>query len=142
MALGVVVKLTKQDLDSILYLKKKLINGLVVDIKIGYSTMLIVLNEGKNYTVGIGNSKVLIEGKSNLIDVNDIESKLCLGKFFKSQISFLEIDDDGNLSIEFDKGIKKIITKSDKNYESWEINGPDGFQILCMPGGTLAYWMK
>lgn len=136
------MKLTQQDLDSILLIKKKLINGLVMDIKIGYSTMLMVSNEGSDYTIGIGNSVVSIEGKSSLIDVYDIDSKLCLGKLFKNQITSFDIDDDGNLIIEFDNGMKKIITKSGANYEAWEINGPDGFQVVCMPGGTLAYWMK
>jgi len=136
------VKLTQQDLDSILIIKKKLINGLVVDIKIGYSTMLIISNEGNDYTIGVGNSEVIIEGKSSLIDVYDIDSKLCLGKFFKNQITSFDIDDDGNLAIEFDKSMKKIITKSGINYEAWELNGPEGFKVICMPGGTLAYWIK
>lgn len=136
------MKLTQQDLDFILNLKGKLIYGEVVDIKIGYSTSLIVSNKDAYYNISIGNSEIFIESQKSLIKVEDIVSKLTLSKLFKSSISSLVINDDGELTIGFDNNSKKIITKPGLDYEAWEINGPDGFQGVCMPGGKLAYWMK
>lgn len=135
------MKLTTQDLNSILIVKNKLINGLVEDIKIGYSTTLIISNEGNYYKICIGNSEVRVLNESHRIDVYDINSKLCLAKLFKNNITFLDIDDNGSLTIIFDN-TNKIITKAGLDYEAWELNGPDGFQIVCMPGGTLAFWMN
>lgn len=130
------------ELNFILKLKERLIGGEVLDVKIGYSTMIIVANERNKYyyNMNFGNSEILIAGKSNWIKSDDIESKLSLGRLFKNKITSFDIDDDGKLSIEFDQNANKIITKSDMNYEAWEINGPDGFQVVCMPGGELAIW--
>lgn len=133
------MKLPNQDLELRIMLKNKLINGEVVDLKIGYSTSLIICNAGVYYNVSIGNSEIHFEDQIGLINVEDIVSKLFLGKLFKKHISSLDVDENGNLSIEFDKDIK-VLTKFGTNYEAWEINGPDRFQVVCMPGGTLAYW--
>lgn len=134
------MKETKSDLGFILVVKEKITNGIVVDIKIGYSTMVIISNKNNYYNISIGNSEFQFKDSSNKIDVHDINSKLCLAKLFKNKITSIEID-DGTLTIEFED-TKKIITMPGHNYEAWEINGPDNFQAVCMPGGNLSYWMN
>lgn len=133
---------TQQDLELILILKNKLINGVVVDIKIGYSTMLIISNNNFYYYISIGNSEITIDSKSSSIHVDDIDTKYHLGKVFKCHICSLSVEDDGTLRIEFEENKKKLITKPGMDYEAWEINGPDGFQVVCMPGGNLAFWNR
>lgn len=134
--------MNQEDLKCISIIKEKLINADVVDIKIGYSTMIIVANESNKYyyTISFGNSEIFIEGKSNWIKSGDIESKLCLANLFKNKITSFDIDDDGNLSIEFDQNLRKVVTKSNDNYEAWEINGPENFKIVCSLGGGIVCW--
>lgn len=134
------MKLPQKDLNYISIVQKKIINGVIEDIKIGYSTMLIVSNEGNYFNISIGNSSLISENGTELINVYDIDSKLCLGKLFKNKITSLKIDDSGNLSVSFNDDEKKIVTKSASDYEAWEINGPNQFQVVCTPGGEVAFW--
>ena len=46
---------------------------------------------------------------------------------------------DGSLELIFDDGIRLSVTP-DPDYEAWEIVAPNGFRVVCMPGGGLAVW--
>jgi hypothetical protein len=127
--------------ECILQIQKRLIGAEVVDIKIGYSTIIEVYNHNKEYYyISLGNSEAFIENKSSSIIADEIESKLVLAKFYKEKIESLNIDNDGNLEIEFAQSHNKIITKSNSSYEAWEINGLNGFKIVCAVGGGLVCW--
>lgn len=132
--------LNQSELNCVLKLKNFLIGGEVVDLRIGYSTTLQIINAKEPFSIGIGNSEVIIDGKSHWLDVYDVHSKVILAHVFKSTITSFDIDKNGNLSIGFDNNSKKIFTKFGLDYEAWEINGPKGFQVVCTPGGQLVFW--
>lgn len=47
---------------------------------------------------------------------------------------------NGKLSIAFDGG-QTLTCDADESFESWQINGPDGFLVVSMPAGDgLAIW--
>lgn len=48
-------------------------------------------------------------------------------------------DDTGTLSVTFRSGTQ-LVVEPDAHYESWNVAGPDGALIVCMPGGKLAQW--
>jgi hypothetical protein len=130
----------KQDTSKcISVIKNKLINAIVVDIIIGYSTKLVLYNDNKDYYyIRIENSEIQIENKSYKIVSSNINTKLILAEFYDEKISNLEIDDNGNLSLGFNLSSKIIMT----NYEAWEIDGPNTFKIVCALGGELVCWYK
>ncbi|WP_156934862.1 DUF6188 family protein [Pseudonocardia spinosispora] len=45
----------------------------------------------------------------------------------------------GGLCVEFVNG-STIVVAADDEYESWNLTGPQGLRIVCMPGGELAFW--
>jgi hypothetical protein len=47
--------------------------------------------------------------------------------------------DDGRLEMSFSDGSSLCVTPSPA-YEAWELTGPRGSKIVCMPGGELAIW--
>lgn len=48
-------------------------------------------------------------------------------------------DDSGLLSIEFDSKVQ-LRVPADGHYEAWNVVGPGGYRIVCLPGGELAIW--
>jgi len=48
-------------------------------------------------------------------------------------------DDRGSLSVVFDNGVR-LLAEPDPAYEAWNVSGPDGFLVVCTPGGELATW--
>jgi hypothetical protein len=47
--------------------------------------------------------------------------------------------EDGHLEVSFVDGSSLRVTPSPA-YEAWELAGPRGSKIVCMPGGELAIW--
>jgi hypothetical protein len=45
----------------------------------------------------------------------------------------------GELRISFDGGAE-LLVEVDAEVESWAVAGPNGFLIVCLPGGELAVW--
>lgn len=58
-----------------------------------------------------------------------------VGKLVESS----ETDTDGTLTLIFNNG-SILRTEASKSYESWTVAGPDGYKVVCMPGGELAVW--
>lgn len=48
-------------------------------------------------------------------------------------------DDSGALRIRFGDGTV-LQVPSDDAYEAWNVSGPGGGLVVCMPGGELAVW--
>jgi Family of unknown function (DUF6188) len=46
------------------------------------------------------------------------------------------ISDTGTLSLTFDDG-SRVVVEPDGDYEAWNLAGPDGLIIVCMPSGEL-----
>lgn len=49
------------------------------------------------------------------------------------------VDPRGTLRISFDDGAH-LQVEPDDAYEAWNVSGPDGALVVCMPGGTIANW--
>ena len=47
--------------------------------------------------------------------------------------------DDGALLLEFTDG-SRLEVRASANYEAWQLVGPAGLMVVCMPGGELAVW--
>ncbi|GIE97650.1 DUF6188 family protein [Paractinoplanes rishiriensis] len=47
--------------------------------------------------------------------------------------------ESGELRISFDGGAE-LLVEVDAEVESWAVAGPDGFLIVCLPGGEIATW--
>lgn len=54
------------------------------------------------------------------------------------QITAAEVTPEGQLVLEF--GGTRVVTRVGEDHEAWQIAGPDGERIICMPGGELAIW--
>jgi hypothetical protein len=50
-------------------------------------------------------------------------------------------DYTGTLILGFDSGTS-LRVEPDPDYEAWNITGPRGRMIVCMPGGELAVWSQ
>ncbi|GAB2454800.1 hypothetical protein GCM10027187_23770 [Streptosporangium sandarakinum] len=55
------------------------------------------------------------------------------------KISISESTEGGNLIVKFDGGLD-LTVDFDAKYEAWEISGPKGWRVVCMPGGGIAVW--
>lgn len=54
-------------------------------------------------------------------------------------ISTTTSDETGTLTINFTDG-DRVTVEADPDYEAWNLAGPDGRKIVCLPGGELATW--
>lgn len=54
-------------------------------------------------------------------------------------ISNATSDETGALNISFTDG-DRVTVEPDPDYEAWNLAGPDGKKIVCLPGGELATW--
>ncbi|MGE2736061.1 DUF6188 family protein [Mycolicibacterium vaccae] len=48
-------------------------------------------------------------------------------------------DDSGTLRVRFRNGTQ-LEVPPDEEYEAWNVSGPNGALVVCMPGGELAIW--
>ena len=48
-------------------------------------------------------------------------------------------DSEGMLRIALDDGARLIVAP-DPQFEAWTVAGPDGFKVVCGPGGELSSW--
>lgn len=116
-------------------------NSSVTDFRIGMSNIIYMNKEDALWLVSFGEAKILTKNSSNkTIVTDDINSKIPLLNFFKKKVSNLEINDLGDLKIEFSDSDNIIIISSSDEFEAWEIFGPNNFQVVCTPGGKLAIW--
>lgn len=49
------------------------------------------------------------------------------------------VDSAGALHIHLGDSTR-IIVEPDGLYEAWNVSGPAGFLVVCLPSGTLAHW--
>lgn len=45
----------------------------------------------------------------------------------------------GSLRVEFTDSAT-LTVEPDPDYEAWNVLGPNGLLVVCMPGGELAFW--
>lgn len=54
-------------------------------------------------------------------------------------ITALRVSKVGDLSVLFDDA-SELSVKAAAEYEAWQLSGPRGEMVVCMPGGKLAIW--
>ena len=62
------------------------------------------------------------------------EAKPLLG----SSITGASASPTGDLEITLDAG--RLLVRAGESYEAWQLDGPHGELVICMPGGELAVW--
>ena len=53
-------------------------------------------------------------------------------------ITSVSVSPEGDLDIEFDDA--RLSVSAGYDYEAWQLSGPNGEKVICMPGGELAIW--
>jgi len=64
---------------------------------------------------------------------------LDLNTFFNGKIASASTSSTGALTILLESGNRATVA-TDEHFESWTIVGPNGYRVVCMPGGELATW--
>lgn len=62
-----------------------------------------------------------------------------LTPFIGKTIRALCVSDGGDLDVSFDDDCR-LSVKSSEFHEAWQLSGPRGEMVVCMPGGKLATW--
>jgi hypothetical protein len=57
----------------------------------------------------------------------------------RSRVSEVVVSETGALTVYFVDG-RALEVAPDGNYEAWGFVGPRRARVVCMPGGSLAYW--
>lgn len=73
-------------------------------------------------------------------DISDTDlNQFSIGSSLTGTVAHSFVDNDGNMKTELDSGCT-IEFHPDEDYESWSVTGPNGYRVVCMPGGKLAVW--
>jgi hypothetical protein len=67
------------------------------------------------------------------------EVRALLGRLVGHRIVDARVSETGSLTICFDDSTR-LSVDPDPAYEAWNVSGPAGFLIVCVPGGELAIW--
>ncbi|MGA5465154.1 DUF6188 family protein [Mycobacterium sp. NPDC050041] len=62
-----------------------------------------------------------------------------VGHLVGHRIDDAHVSETGVLTIRLDDSTR-LTVEPDPAYEAWNVSGPAGFLIVCMPGGALAVW--
>ncbi|MEV3904066.1 DUF6188 family protein [Mycobacterium sp. NPDC050551] len=62
-----------------------------------------------------------------------------LSRLVGHRIVDARVSEAGALTIGFDDSTR-LTVEPDPNYEAWNVSGPAGFLVVCVPGGELAIW--
>lgn len=120
-----------------------------MDIPIAGGGLLVVSTE-YSLVLRSGNGfEIRVEGQLDLETFNgdkrgltfdeEIDLDLDLNVFFGGKIDSVSASSAGALTIRMESGNRATVT-ADEDFESWTIVGPEGYRVVCMPGGQLATW--
>ncbi|MEV0358024.1 DUF6188 family protein [Nocardia sp. NPDC050697] len=62
-----------------------------------------------------------------------------LASALRGTITAATVDPAGVLTVDFDSATR-LVVPPDADYEAWTLAGPDGYRVVCLPGGELAVW--
>lgn len=119
-------------------LRPILVGGKVHNLKIGYSTAILVFNHDRNFLIDINNAYSTCAGENLWIDSGDASTKGVLIKLYDRTVNDFKINEKGQLEIYFDSSAYKVLTKESVGYETWEIWGPDSLHIIGLADGEIA----
>lgn len=60
-------------------------------------------------------------------------------RLVRAGVSRLDAFNTGRLELELVDGTSLSVSPVEQ-YEAWSMAGPDGFKLVCLPGGELAVW--
>lgn len=78
-------------------------------------------------------------GKRSMAFDEEGDIDLDLNAFFSGKTASVSTGSTGALTILLESGNRATVTTG-QDYESWTIVGPNGYRVVCMPGGELATW--
>lgn len=62
-------------------------------------------------------------------------------RLLEAPVSGADLSDRSTLSITFGGADQRTLSAvADDHYEAWELAGPGGERLVCLPGGDLAIW--
>lgn len=64
---------------------------------------------------------------------------LDIAKFLAGAVSLAEVNQLGNLTLSMESG-SRLSVQPDPNFEAWTVVDPNGYRVVCMPGGEIATW--
>jgi Family of unknown function (DUF6188) len=71
------------------------------------------------------------------LDPEDMSSMVPLLSTLGRSIEAAMVEPDGRIRFKL-SGAIEIDCGSDSQYEAWQLNGPRGFLVVCVPGGGLS----
>ncbi|OFE14946.1 hypothetical protein BA895_07260 [Humibacillus sp. DSM 29435] len=76
----------------------------------------------------------------HVIDSGTPQEKLpaVLAELVGAEITEVLVAEHGHLAVNFADA--QLSVRASPDYEAWELTGPHGERIVCMPGGALASW--
>lgn len=88
-----------------------------------------VVAEDRGYTVGL----VLTGGFELRIESAPVPADLA------GLVIIRGVAEEGTLRVAFDDDTA-LIVGPDPEFEAWTLAGPDGYKVVCGPGGALSVW--
>ena len=106
------------------------------EVRSGYA---VVLQFSDGYEVTV-ESTVRLDGAGGGVEVEPDElPSPALDRLVGDTVRAAGVRDTGELTIAFGSG-RELVVSVDADYESWNVTGPDGLLVVCLPGGGLAVW--
>lgn len=87
-----------------------------------------------------GDAYLLRADGMHIIDSSTPQEELpaALAELVGAEITEVLVAKDGHLAVNFADA--QLSVRASADYEAWELAGPRGERIVCMPGGELASW--
>ncbi|UGT60692.1 DUF6188 family protein [Nocardia asteroides] len=95
--------------------------GFVVQIE---GTMQIESERGDRRTVSLAAGDATRAG---------LESAL------RGSVTAATVGPSGVLTVDLDSALRLVVPPDDK-YEAWSLTGPNGYRVVCVPGGETTVW--
>ena len=111
-----------------------LVGRLVNRLGVGVGELALVLDT--DWEVWLSGSVDV--GDAPPVEPTDLDGVAAHMPLLNAEVTDARIDERGCLAVTFDSS--SVRCKAHPLYEAWQILGPDGERIICMPGGDLAIW--
>lgn len=94
-----------------------------------------------NWEISIGSDAYLLRSDGmRVIDSGTPQEQLpdYLAELVGAEIAEVLVAKDGHLAVNFADA--QLSVRASPSYEAWQLGGPNGERIICLPGGELASW--
>ena len=110
----------------------------VHSIRLDYALMIWTTD---NWQIDVGGDTYLLRSDGlQTIDTGTPQEELpeALAALVGAEIREVLVSREGHLAVNFADA--QLSVRAADDYEAWQITGPAGERIVCMPGGELASW--